>query len=86
MAHKLPHTLNLSHTNFHLLTISLFDNVELNDIAFSFVYVVLINVIHIIMFSMLTVMNFLVKIVFLMLYMYLQNTFKGISSRMATLP
>ena len=52
MAHKLPQTLNLSHTNFHLLTISLFDNVELNDNAFSFVYVVLINVIHIIRFSM----------------------------------
>ena len=86
MAHKLPHTLNLSHTNFHLLTISIFDNVELNDNAFSFVYVVLINVIHIIRFSMWTVMNFLVKIVFLMLYIYLKNTFKGISSRMATLP
>ena len=86
MAHKLPLTLNLSHTNFHLLTISFFDNVELNDDAFSFVYVVLINVIHIMMFLMLTLMNFLVKIVFLMLYMYLQNTFKGISSRMATLP
>ena len=86
MAHKLPHTLNLSHTNFHLLTISLFDIVELNDNAFSFVYVVLINVIHIKMFSMLTVMNFLLKIVFLMLYMYLQNAFKGIFSRVATLP
>ena len=86
MAHKPPPTLNLSHTNFHLLTISFFDNVELNDDAFSFVYVVLINVIHIMMFLMLTLMNFLVKIVFLMLYIYLKNTFKGISSRMATLP
>ena len=86
MAHKLPQTLNLSHTNFHLLTISIFDNVKLNDNASSIVYVVLINVICIKMFSMLTIMNFLVKIVFLMLCMYLQNTFEGISSRMATLP
>ena len=67
------------------MTISVFDNVKLNDNASSIVYVVLINVIHIKMFSMLTVMNFLLKIVFLMLYMYLQKTFKGISSRVATL-
>ena len=86
MSHKLPHTLYLSHTNFHLLTIGIFDNVELNDKAFSFVYVVLINVIHIIMLLMLNVMNFLVKIMFLILYMYLQNNFKGISSRVVTLP
>ena len=85
MAHKLPNTLNLSHTNFLLLTRSIFDNVKLNDDAFSFIYVLLINVFHIIMLLMLIVMNFLVKIVFLMLYMYLQKTFKGISSRVATL-
>ena len=47
MANKLPHTLNLSHNNFHHLTISIFDNVKLNDNEFSFEYIVLKNVIHI---------------------------------------
>ena len=46
----------------------------------------LMNVVHKIMLLMLTVMIFPVKIVLLMLYMYLQSAFKGIFSRVATLP
>ena len=58
---KAPHTLNLSQSNFHILTRSIFDNVELHDNAFSSVYVLLINDIHIIMLLLLTVMNFNAK-------------------------